>query len=62
MKVIIEFNLPEEGDEHRMAINGSSYYCALWDIFQEVMKKRILTIDEFNDILDNNYINLEEIE
>lgn len=26
MKAILEYNLPEEADEHKMALNGSKYW------------------------------------
>ncbi|MDI6785074.1 MAG: hypothetical protein QMD92_00035 [bacterium] len=36
MKVILEFNLPEEESELGQAINGSKYATILYDIDQEI--------------------------
>lgn len=33
-KVTIVFNLPEEREEYEMHMKASSYYCALWDLYQ----------------------------
>lgn len=32
MKAILEFNLPEEKDDHNLALNGVNYYCAIEDV------------------------------
>lgn len=34
MIVTLTFNLPEEKDEHTLAIKGSDYWSALWDLDQ----------------------------
>ena len=39
MKAILEFNLPEEEDEHQLAINARKYYTVLWDIDQQLRNK-----------------------
>jgi hypothetical protein len=36
MKVTIEFNLPEEEDDYKLAVNGRIFWSALWDIKQEI--------------------------
>ena len=38
MIVTLEFDLPEQKDEHEMYINAPKYYCALDDIFQWLYK------------------------
>lgn len=37
-KGIIEFNLPEEGEEFETAVNAGSYKAALWEISQQVFR------------------------
>lgn len=34
MKAIMEFNLPEESDEHRDALDGAKWKQAMWDLDQ----------------------------
>jgi hypothetical protein len=36
MKAILEFNLPEEANEHRLAINGLAWYCVVYDMEQKL--------------------------
>ena len=67
MKATLEFNLPEESNEYLLTQKGASYYCALFDIQQEMFRLkeegvRCFNIDDFNDILDRNFIDLEEVE
>lgn len=54
-KAILEFNLPEERDEFKLATNGTNYFCILWDIEQylrsELKHNDKLTIDQI-EILD----------
>lgn len=33
MKAILEFNLPEESEEHRLALDGIKYSCAVDEVF-----------------------------
>ena len=39
MKAILEFNLPDDEDEHSLAINARKYYTVLWDIDQQLRNK-----------------------
>jgi hypothetical protein len=39
-KAILEFNLPEENEEYRLATQASKNYCALWDIQAELRNFR----------------------
>lgn len=32
MKAILEFNLPEEEEDHRGALNAVNYWLVLWDL------------------------------
>ena len=34
MKAKLIFTLPEEKDEHHLAVHGVDYYCSLWDLDQ----------------------------
>lgn len=74
MKATLEFNLPEENSEHIVAINGSKYYSALFDIKQEIcskLKHGNLEGEKFeaweeiemvvNTILYNNNVHLDDI-
>ena len=36
--VTIKFNLPEEQEEHKHAMEGSTYHLALWEIANEVFR------------------------
>lgn len=38
MKAILEFNLPEEQEEYKLARNGLNLSCAVWDYDQEVLR------------------------
>jgi hypothetical protein len=40
MKAILEFNIPEEDYEFRMAIDGHKYHSILADLVQEVRNAR----------------------
>lgn len=40
MKVTLEFNLPDESEEHRLAMEGSKYHTMIWDILQYVRTLR----------------------
>lgn len=35
-KVILEYNLPEEDNELKLAQRGHDYYCVIWDTLQEI--------------------------
>ena len=81
MEGIIKFSLPEDQDRFTMAINGSSYWSALWEIQSELRNAtkynklagydHDLTGDQvsilykvqemFQSILEDKYINLDEI-
>jgi hypothetical protein len=36
MKATLEFNLPKEQNEHRLAIHGSDWYSVVWGISQRL--------------------------
>ena len=70
MKVTLEFNLPEERDDHVLAAKASNMYGALWDINQYLRQidrymdeqPDIEVIrDMFFEILDNNSFSLDEV-
>lgn len=39
MKAILEFNLPEEQSDHRLAIDGYKYNLVIWKYENEVLRK-----------------------
>lgn len=39
MKATLTFDLPEDKQEHNMAVNAGNYYCALWDIKEDLIRK-----------------------
>lgn len=39
MKAILEFNLPDEQEEYKMANAAPCYHSALWDLAQEIRNK-----------------------
>lgn len=56
-KAILEFNLPEDGDDFRYAVNGYEYYIALYNIREDVRqiwKHRDLPQEQF-DLVDEIY-------
>jgi hypothetical protein len=56
-KAILEFNLPEDGDDFRYAVNGQEYYIALHNIREDVRqiwKYRALPEEQFN-LVDEIY-------
>jgi hypothetical protein len=56
-KAILEFNLPDDGDEFRYAVNGEAYREALHNIREDVRqiwKYRVLPEDQFN-LVDEIY-------
>lgn len=36
MKATLEFVTPDEENEFKMAIKGSDFFCALWDVRNEI--------------------------
>ena len=75
MKATLEFNLPEDRDEHTLAIKGPAYFHALDDVaemlrqhwkygeFGEEARVLIDAIhDEFYEIMQANGVSLEDVE
>ena len=56
MKAILEFNLPEDGDDFRYAINGEEYYHALNNIREDVRQ-----IWKYQQLTDEQYKIVDEI-
>ena len=57
MKATLEFNLPDDGDDFRYAVNGEEYYIALHNIREDVRqiwKYRDLP-QEQQDLMDEVY-------
>ena len=57
MKAVLEFNLPEDGDDFRHAINGEQYFIALHNIREDVRqiwKYNSLPEEQF-DLVDRIY-------
>lgn len=48
MKAILEFNLPEDSEEHTAALNGRSYLCALDDV-RDILR-RYRKYEELNKV------------
>ena len=56
-KAILEFNLPDDGDDFRYAVNGEAYREALYNIKEDVRqiwKYNSLPEDQFN-LVDKIY-------
>jgi hypothetical protein len=61
-KAILEFNLSEDGDDFRHAVNGQEYYIALNNIREDVRqiwKYRALPEEQFN-LVDEIYQMINE--
>lgn len=57
MKVILEFNLPEDKEDHKHALKGFEYQLAICDIFEVLRQKR-----KYDDTLtEDQYKLLEEL-
>ena len=57
MKAVLEFNLPEDGDDFRHAVNGEQYFTALHNIREDVRqiwKYNSLPEEQF-DLVDRIY-------
>ncbi len=50
MKAILEFNLPEDGDDFRYAVNGEQYFIALHNIREDVRQ-----IWKYNSLPEEQY-------
>jgi hypothetical protein len=55
-KAILEFNLPEDGDDFRYAINGEEYYIALRNIREDVRQ-----IWKYRELSKEEYALVDEI-
>jgi hypothetical protein len=56
MKAILEFNLPEEAEEHSDALNGYKYRYALDEVYERVFRpsrKHGYGDPEINELLKN---------
>ena len=55
MKAILEFDLPEENAEHKLAVNAGNYYAVLWDIDQYIRNKL-----KHGGLAESEYVVLEK--
>jgi hypothetical protein len=46
MKAILEFNLPDDQDDFKMASNALSWYLVCWDLDQELRAKTKYASDD----------------
>ncbi len=56
MKGILEFNLPEEGDEHKLAVHAQDHQSALWD-FSQYLRDKL----KYQELSDETYKVYEEV-
>jgi len=56
MKAILEFNLPEDGDDFRHAVNAEEYHIALYNIREDVRQ-----IWKYQQLTDEQYKIVDEI-
>lgn len=65
MKAILEFNLPEEDQEHAVAVHGKDLYLSLWDLDQwlrgKVKYSEGKEWENYEDALDDTRKQLREI-
>jgi len=72
MKAVLKFDLPEDKEEFGMAVKGSRYYCAIWDMYnclrtklkhEELDDREAMIIQQmykkFFEILEDNGLSLE---
>ena len=55
-RAILEFNLPEDGDDFRYAINGEEYFIALRNLKEDVRQ-----IWKYQELSENEYKIVDEI-
>jgi hypothetical protein len=60
MKAILEFNLPEEQEEHRCALVGTSALLAIEDLLSEIRTKLKHDSGEFKDCDDDTLEKVRE--
>lgn len=58
MKAILEFNLPDDQDEFKMATNALNWYIVCWDLDQELRAKTKYAPD---DLPQDKYDAYQEI-
>jgi len=68
-KITVNFDLPEEQSEYDTFNNARNYYCALWDLSQQLRQwykyddRDSISIEElqnkFYEILDDNKVTLD---
>jgi len=77
MEINMLFKMPDDENDYTLAKNGSKYWCALWDLSQWLrsqekycsetwaLKSGDVAISEireyFYEVLDNKYIDLDEV-
>lgn len=49
MKAILEFELPDDQEEYKLAVNAPKMYSALWDIKQLIRSKLKYNPDSLTD-------------
>lgn len=48
MKAILEFNLPDDQDDFKMATNATSWYIVCWELDQELRAKTKYASDDLS--------------
>ena len=56
MKAILEFNLPEDSDDFRYAVNGEEYYHAL-----NIIREDVRQMWKYQELSENEYKIVDEI-
>ena len=60
MKVILEFNLPEESEEHELHMKGPEFHYVLWE-FSNYLRNQLKYGDFDDDNKPNVYETLESV-
>ena len=61
MKVILEFNLPEEQSEYNFATQGSDWYFVVWKMEQWLRQQyKYMPDEEYNEDRYNAYVEARE--
>jgi len=55
-KAILEFNLPEENNEHHTTINAGNYFSSIWDIYSYLRSRR-----KYEELSEEKAATLEEV-
>lgn len=61
MKAILEFNLPDDADDFKMASNALNWYIVCWDLDQALRTKTKYATDETSQDKYDAYLEIRDM-